>query len=592
MSDSAGDADEMGLLTAWTNSGLTARVLVLVLATLVAIAVPASGIFLWMVNGTVVKLGTLFAEKQILFDRYRGLEALMREVSLAETVARAPVIVEWAQDETDPEKAKRGLAELEHYRLSFTDRSYFAVVDKSGHYYFNDKDNAYEHNRLRYTVSPDAPQDTWYFKTRALGKGCHLNVNRDEVLSVTKVWINCIIQKDGKVLGLIGTGVDLTQFIKEVVEFPQTGVQSMFVDLQGAVQAHRDPRVVDFHSLTKDATAKKTIFRLLDEEGDRKALAGMMQRVAKGEALVLSRFMQMDGHEVLVGVGFLDRLGWFNVTVMDVDAIIDRKLFAPIAGLMVAILIAVAGLLTFLFKRKVLDRLARVEQGVTSVRAGDFTAVAKEDGNDEIARLSRAFNEMAQAVGDNTGRLEAMVAERTQKLEQLAQHDPLTSVLNRRGFEEAFAREQNRAQRNDKACGLIIVDLDRFKLVNDDYGHHAGDEVLIACVRRMLSVLRSYDACARWGGDEFILLISDCTADSLAAIASKIAVLLREAPVALSDGRAVPMTASLGAAMARPEDSLTDAAARADAALYQVKRNGRDGVAIDEQVGTNLRRLG
>lgn len=572
----------MGLLAAWKASGLKARVLVLVLATLVAIAVPASGVFLWLVNGTVVKLGTLFAEKQILFDRYRGLEALMREVSLAETVARAPVIVDWAQDEADPDKAKRGLAELEHYRLSFADRSYFVVLDESGNYYFNDKDNSYEHNRLRYAVSPANPQDAWYFKTRALGKGCHLNVNRDETLSVTKVWINCIIQKDGKVLGLIGTGVDLTQFIKEVVEFPQTGVQSMFVDLQGAVQAHRDPRVVDFHSLTKEAAAKKTIFRLLDEEGDRKALAQMMQRVAKGEALVLSRFMRMDGREVLVGVGFLDRLGWFNVTVMNVDAIIDRKLFAPIAGLMAAILLAAAGLMTLMFKRKVLDRLARVEQAVSRVRAGDFAAVTKEEGNDEIARLARAFDEMTQAVGDNTGRLEAMVAERTQKLEQLAQHDPLTSVLNRRGFEEAFAREQNRAQRNGKACGLVIVDLDRFKLVNDDYGHHAGDEVLIACARRMLSTLRSYDACARWGGDEFILLISDCTAESLAAVAGKIATLLRASPVALSDGRAVPMTASLGAAMARPRDSLTDAAARADAALYQVKRNGRDGVAVDE----------
>lgn len=587
----AGDADAMGLLTAWTNSGLKARVLVLVLATLVAIAAPASGIFLWIVNGTVVKLGTLFAEKQILFDRYRGLEALMREVSLAETVARAPVIVEWAEDESDPEKAKRGLAELEHYRLSFNDRSYFAVVDKSGNYYFNDKDNTYEHNRLRYAVSQSAPQDAWYFRTRALGKGCHLNVNRDEVLGVTKVWINCIIQKEGKVLGLIGTGVDLTQFIKEVVEFPQTGVQSMFVDLQGAVQAHRDPRVVDFHSLTKEAAAKKTIFRLLDEEDDRKALAEMMQRVAKGEALVLSRFMHLDGREVLVGVGFLDRLGWFNVTVMDVDAIIDRKLFAPLAGLMVAILVAVAGLMTLLFKRKVLDRLARVEQGVGRVRAGDFSVVAKEDGNDEIARLARAFNEMAQAVGDNTGRLEAMVRERTQTLERLAQHDPLTSVLNRRGFEEAFAREQSRALRGGKACGLIIVDLDRFKLVNDDYGHHAGDEVLIALARRMLSMLRSHDACARWGGDEFILLISDCSADSLATVAGRIATLLREQAVALSDGRAVPMTASLGAAMARPEDSLTDAAARADAALYQVKRGGRDGIAIEGlQPGSALRR--
>ncbi|HEV7336628.1 MAG TPA: GGDEF domain-containing protein [Bosea sp. (in: a-proteobacteria)] len=570
----------MRVLNAWRSCGLQARVLVLVLATLIGIAVPASGIFLWIVNGTVVKLGTLFAEKQILFDRYRGLEALMREVSLAETVARAPVIVEWAQDEHDPEKAKRGLAELEHYRLSFNDRSYFAVVDKSGNYYFNDKDNSYEHNRLRYVVSPDAPQDAWYFKTRTLGKGCHLNVNRDETLGVTKVWINCIIQKDGQVLGLIGTGVDLTQFIKEVVEFPQTGVQSMFVDLQGAVQAHRDPRVVDFHSLTKDISAKKTIFRLLDRDTDREALAGMMKQVARGDTLVLSRFMQMEGREVLVGVGFLDRLGWFNVTVMDVDAIIDRKLFMPLAGLIAAILLAAATLMTLLFKRKVLDRLAWVEQGVARLRGGDFKATAREDGHDEIARLAHAFNEMAQAVGDNTGRLEAMVRERTEQLERLAQYDPLTSILNRRGFDHAFAREQNRARREGKPCGLMIVDLDRFKRVNDEYGHRGGDEVLVACVQRMSSVLRNYDACARWGGDEFILLISGCDAAALSAIAAKLGANLRDAPVPLADGRMVAVTASIGAVLVGEDESLSDATARADAALYEAKRNGRDGFVL------------
>lgn len=566
----------MRLLDAWRSSGLKGRVLALVLATMVAIALPASGIFLWIVNSTVVKLGTLFAEKQILFDRFRGLEALMREVSLAETVARAPVIVEWAQDERDPEKARRGLAELEHYRLSFNDRSYFAVVDKSGNYYFNDKDNSYEHNRLRYAVSPDAPQDAWYFKTRALGKGCHLNVNRDETLGVTKVWINCIIQKDGQVLGLIGTGVDLTQFIREVVEFPQTGVQSMFVDLQGAIQAHRDPRVVDFHSLTKDISAKKTIFNLLDRETDRVALAEMMKQVSRGDVLVLSRFMQMEGREVLVGVGFLDRLGWFNVTVMDVDAIIDRKLFMPLAALIAAILLAAATLMTLLFKRKVLDRLAWVEQGLARLRGGDFKATAREDGHDEIARLAHAFNEMAQAVGDNTGRLETMVRERTEQLERLAQYDPLTSILNRRGFDHAFAREQNRARREGKPCGLLIVDLDRFKRVNDEHGHQGGDAVLVACVQRMSSVLRNYDACARWGGDEFILLISGCDVPALSAIAAKLGANLRDAPVPFADGRMVAVTASIGAVLVGQDESLSDAAARADAALYEAKRNGRD----------------
>ena len=165
-------------------------------------------------------------------------------------------------------------------------------------------------------------------------------------------------------LGIIGTGVDLSQFIREVVDIPQTGVQSMFVDRTGAVQAHRDPKLVDFHSLTKDIKAKKTIFLQLDTERDRVALATMMDQVSAGGALVRSRFMQIDGREALVGVGYLDRLGWFNVTIMDVDEIIDRRLFVPIALLLGAMLLAAAILMTILFKRSVLDRLARVEAAV------------------------------------------------------------------------------------------------------------------------------------------------------------------------------------------------------------------------------------
>ncbi|WP_204317155.1 hypothetical protein, partial [Klebsiella aerogenes] len=71
--------------------------------------------------------------------------------------------------------------------------------------------------------------------TIALGSGCHLNVDHDDNLSVTKVWINCIIRRGATVLGVIGTGVDLSQFIREVVDIPQTGVQSIFIDRSGAV---------------------------------------------------------------------------------------------------------------------------------------------------------------------------------------------------------------------------------------------------------------------------------------------------------------------------------------------------------------------
>lgn len=563
--------------------GLRARVLAWTLAILVAIALPAAGVFTWLVDSTVVKLGTLFAEKQILFDRYRGLDSLMREVSLAETVARSPAILEWAQDETNPAKSERGLAELEHYRLSFKDQSYFAVLDGSGSYYFNDKGNNYEHDRKRYILSRDNPRDGWYYKTTAFGSGCHLNVDHDDNLKVTKVWINCIIRRGERVLGVIGTGVDLSQFIREVVDIPQIGVQSMFVDRNGAVQAHRDPKLVDFHSLTKDVKAKKTIFLLLDSERDRSALATMMQQVSAGGALVRSRFMQIDGHEALVGVGYLDRLGWFNVTVMDVDEIIDRRLFAPIALLLGGMLLAAAVLMTILFKRSVLDRLARVEAAVERVQSGRFDSVVTDQANDEIGRLARAFGEMARAVGDNTDRLEQMVSERTQKLERLAHLDPLTGIFNRRGFEQAFATEQNRARRNGRSIGLLLTDIDNFKPINDIHGHQAGDRVILEVVARMTALLRNYDLCARWGGDEFFVLLGDASPEALNAVSAKILAAVSEKSVVVVEGVSLPVTVSIGACLVAPEEPLVEAAGHADTALYVAKQSGRNTFVVYDE---------
>jgi hypothetical protein len=275
---------------------------------------------------TVVKLGTLFAEKQILFDRYRGLESLMREVSLAETVARSPAISNGRERERSgqgrarPGRARALPAVLQGQELFHRDR-------RSGNYYFNDKDNSLRERPQALHALADNPRDGWYYKTAALGSGCHLNVDHDD--NLRHQGLDELHHPQGeRVLGIIGTGVDLTQFIREVVDIPQTGVQSMFVDRNGAVQAHRDPRLVDFHSLTKDIKAKKTIFLLLDDEEDRSRAVADDGAGGAGDALVQSRFMHIDGHEVLVGVGYLDRLGWFNITVMDVDAIIDRRLFA------------------------------------------------------------------------------------------------------------------------------------------------------------------------------------------------------------------------------------------------------------------------
>ena len=553
------------------------RVLLLVLLGFAVVAVPAYAAFNWIVASTVVQLGTLFAEKQVLYDRYRGLEALMREVSLAETLAGSQSIRDWANDENDPDLKRRGIAELEHFRQSFADRSYFFVIGASGNYYFNDSSNSYAGDQFRYTVSPDNPRDAWYYSTMELGNGCHLNVDNDANLRVTKVWMNCVIREGRRVLGILGTGIDLTSFIQEVVNVPQLGVTSMFVDRQGAVQAHRDQDLVNLRSLTEEMSAKRTVYSLLDTAEDQAALQTLMDEVAAGEAVAKSRFMTVGGRQMLVGVGYLDRLGWFNVTLMDIDTIIDKRLFLPIGLLLAAVMGLTTAVMVLVFKRQVLDRLKRLETVVHSARQGDYGPArsAGNDRQDEVGRLSAAFAEMAVSVADHTHLLETRVRERTEALEALAFRDAQTGIANRRGFVAGFA--QAAAGRRH---GLLLVDIDHFKSVNDTFGHSAGDAVIVEVSRRIVDQLGAGSLCARWGGDEFIVLLQDSGPHLLRAAASGIMAEISDRPVELPGGGLATVTISIGACLIEAGDSIETVTEMADAALYMAKGEGRNRVVM------------
>ena len=561
-------------------SSLRLRWALLIMVSLAAVSVPAYIGFVSVVHGTVDKLGTLFAEKQILYDRYRGLNALMQEVKLAETLASSAEINEWAKNEFDADARQRGIAALEHFRSVFEDHSYFFVVDKSLNYYFNDAENAYAGRQLSHSLTRANPRDSWYFSTVKLADGCHLNVDRDDVLSVTKVWINCVIRDGEQVLGVLGTGLDLTGFIQDVVDVPQPGVTAMFVDEAGAVQAHRDRGMVDFHSITKPDDSKTTVFTLLDRQADRDRLREMMTSVATSDVRVESQFMVSKGHEVLVGVGYLDQIGWYNVTIMDIDKIIDRSVFVPIAILMAVIVLLCVLVLGMVFKKQVLDRLARMETSFKRLEEGVFEKGQVDTADDEIGRMSRSFAAMASAVSDHRRDLESAVAERTAELHALAYRDQLTEIANRRAFVDDFRRIANDAQVNGARLGLLLIDIDNFKTINDAFGHRVGDQVVVEVARRLKGVLRSYDLCARWGGDEFIVLINGTGSYRLRQIAETVLSAVAGQPVLSNDGAQVRMTVSIGASIASPAESIDFAVELADAALYRAKAEGRNRVMV------------
>lgn len=212
------------------------------------------------------------------------------------------------------------------------------------------------------------------------------------------------------------------------------------------------------------------------------------------------------------------------------------------------------------------DVIAGLEAGADDYLSKPF------DSNELRARLR---------VGQRILDLQDQLITAQDSLRFQASHDALTGVLNHGGILDTLYRELERAKRMQTALGVIMVDLDHFKKVNDTLGHLAGDEVLHAVAQRLVGVIRAYDSVGRSGGEEFIILAPGCTPPELVTQAERMRSMIAGDPFSTSAGQ-IRLTASFGVAGASitsgdnlERDSLLRAA---DTALYQAKAKGRNRV--------------
>ena len=176
------------------------------------------------------------------------------------------------------------------------------------------------------------------------------------------------------------------------------------------------------------------------------------------------------------------------------------------------------------------------------------------------------------------------VSVQQQQLTQLrteAEVDALTGLANRRSFASTAAKAVARARGQQRPLSLLALDLDHFKLVNDKYGHPAGDCVLVVVGRVLEGALRADDLAARMGGEEFAAILPDTTIEQAHTVAERIRASIQNTPIALETGQTISQTVSIGvAAYHDGEDDLAAAQERADAALYAAKNAGRNRVHI------------
>jgi diguanylate cyclase (GGDEF)-like protein len=156
--------------------------------------------------------------------------------------------------------------------------------------------------------------------------------------------------------------------------------------------------------------------------------------------------------------------------------------------------------------------------------------------------------------------------------------DDLTGLVNRRRFIEALDAEIERARSFGSALTIVLADLDNFKQVNDEFGHHGGDVVLRAFADLIRSHVRDVDVSGRIGGEEFAIILPDTDREGAAHVAERMRESLNSVPIPLSDGAAITAASSFGVAELEPEQTGDDLLRAADAALYRAKDEGKNRV--------------
>lgn len=291
---------------------------------------------------------------------------------------------------------------------------------------------------------------------------------------------------------------------------------------------------------------------------------------------------------VLASTRYIADLDWGLVAKIneeEVNRLLNQnRIYIYLSEFIIVSVAVVAGILLSIY---IAGPIERLRAHTSKVASGRFEQPPEAGGWQEVRDLSQHFSYMILALKDLNDNLQQKVEERTQelnlvnrKLELLATQDPLTGLNNRRYFSERLDQELSRAHRYDGPLALVMMDIDLFKAVNDAHGHLTGDEVLKGVAHYLAAAVRETDVVARIGGEEFCLVLPECTKSSALTFLER----LRADIFAMnfrSDGAEFSISCSFGVAFM--DDSSLDAntlMSHADQALYQAKEQGRNRVMI------------
>jgi diguanylate cyclase (GGDEF)-like protein len=236
-------------------------------------------------------------------------------------------------------------------------------------------------------------------------------------------------------------------------------------------------------------------------------------------------------------------------------------------------------LLLYVFSENLVERIVKLQELSSGIKEGNFSGIELlkiDKPKDELDHLRNNLVDTALTIGKLLSELE----EKNRELQELAYYDPLTGLPNRRFFFEHASLIFEEVKRYEKPLSLLVMDIDYFKEINDTYGHDVGDLVLKTFAGLLRGIVRQSDICARFGGEEFVVLLPNTDLEGARVLAERIRTAVAKNPVEY-DSIVIIFTVSIGASQYRKGmQSIDELIKEADIALYRAKEGGRNRVEV------------
>lgn len=370
-----------------------------------------------------------------------------------------------------------------------------------------------------------------------------------------------ILSMDDFILGALIVTVDLRSIrpgLKDTIKSPPGEVLLLDIDGNVMLASH-----IEITNTTNVAPfAPEILKRLQDNQGKYQIFHGLSQ-------------------EKVIGLAY--KSGKLPITIVAnrnysstyVSWEQQRNLFISLVSIIILIVTAIA----LRLGHSIVVPLQRLIDATHRIVKGDFEVELVTAQSDEIGQLTQTFNQMTDKLRQNQTEILAAsdaMLQKNQLLETLSITDNLTGLYNRNKLNLIISDQLVRFERNRRPFAILMIDVDYFKTLNDNLGHIAGDEILSAVAKKLAHCIRNVDYAARYGGDEFIIILTESVIDEALKTAERIRSQVGNI-YCTTINKIVHVTLSIGITQSEPEDtSSTILLSRVDSALYEAKHAGRD----------------